>query len=157
MNDNSSPVWLAVSNEFGCSDTSDLLHLFELEAPIVEFTTLGPDTVCEDQVFTSIIGLDRVHNSYLWSTGESTPTISVNTVGTYSVTVSNTNCSHTGEIDIAYEELTNPEILILGDSTFCVGEVSLLYLDQEFVSYNGHLVLSLLLFLLIMQVLIMLT
>lgn len=124
------PISFTITSNRGCTAVSEEFNVEEkinLE-PIIS----GDTTYCEgDSIF---LDAGNSYATYLWTTGETTPTINFSTVGTYEVTVSNANCSHTGSIDIAYEELTNPNIFILGDSAFCVGEVSLLYLDQECVS-----------------------
>jgi hypothetical protein len=64
---------------------------------------LGPDlTLCENQYVT----LDAGYNpqwSYLWSTGNTTPTITVSTSGIYSVNVTSPNgCSGSDEVVITF-------------------------------------------------------
>ncbi|MBK7342628.1 MAG: hypothetical protein IPJ06_05645 [Saprospiraceae bacterium] len=48
--------------------------------------------------------------SYLWSTGEFTPTIQVDTSGTYSVTVTDAKgCTNSASVTITITSTTNPE------------------------------------------------
>ena len=135
LNNTYNPIWLSVSNQYGCSDTSGLINLFELDAPEIEFTSTGPDTVCNNQVFSTTIGVVGSHDSYLWSTGSTDPSITVNSVGTYNITISNGTCPNNDDFIVAYEKTYNPVVLIQGDSAFCLGEVSHLYLDDEYESY----------------------
>ena len=102
LNNTYNPIWLSVSNQYGCSDTSGLINLFELDAPEIEFTSTGPDTVCNNQVFSTTIGVVGSHDSYLWSTGSTDPSITVNSVGTYNITISNGTCPNNDDFIVAY-------------------------------------------------------
>lgn len=71
---------------------------------------LGPDlTLCENQYVT----LDAGYNpqwSYLWSTGDTTPTITVSTSGTYYVNVTSPNgCSDSDEVVITFMPGNKPQ------------------------------------------------
>lgn len=63
-------------------DTTIPYHCFWLDGPI-EIT--APDATCE---------------SYLWSTGETTPTISISSAGTYTVTSTLHGCSKDGQFSV---------------------------------------------------------
>lgn len=100
---------------------------------------LRADTViCQGE--TTTISLSSVYQSYRWSTGVVNPTITVNTGGTYSVTVSNGgNCSSTGSIVINQRELPKP--IIEGGGKLCSGESLTLRTDTDYRSYfwsNGR-------------------
>nr|MBP8967600.1 hypothetical protein [Paludibacteraceae bacterium] len=71
---------------------------------------LGPDlTLCENQYVT----LDAGYNpqwSYLWSTGDTTPTITVSTSGTYYVNVTSPNgCLGFDEVVITFMPGNKPQ------------------------------------------------
>lgn len=64
-------------------------------------------------------------NTYLWSNGESTPTISASASGTYQVTVTNgAGCSGTDQHVLVVHPL--PQIAISGPTSFCQGDNALL-------------------------------
>ncbi|MFH1320688.1 MAG: T9SS type A sorting domain-containing protein [Bacteroidota bacterium] len=57
--------------------------------------------------------------SYVWSTGDSTKTIKVDSAGTYSVSV--TNCGGTSEDSITISLPSLPVASVSGNTTFCTG------------------------------------
>lgn len=79
---------------------------------------LGPDQeICEDIPIT----LDASQNnaSYLWNTGETSPTISVQTSGSYSVTVTEQNSPCIAVDDIFIDFPPIPQISLPNDSFIC--------------------------------------
>ena len=79
-------------------ETNDLLStdLESFATPSIEF---GPNmTVCDEVILDAL----NVGSTYLWSTGETTQTISVTVTGVYSVTITNptSGCSVTDEISV---------------------------------------------------------
>jgi len=78
---------LTIYDAFGCSyDTT--LNITVINTPTVD---LGPDVnLCTGSIYTLDAG-NPFANSYLWSTGASSPTIQVNQTGTFYVMVSNTD------------------------------------------------------------------
>jgi Zn-dependent metalloprotease/subtilisin-like proprotein convertase family protein len=59
--------------------------------------------------------------SYLWSTGETTQSISGLSDGDYSVTVNNSGCSSTAHTSIAFFPDPVPDIIASGPLSFCTG------------------------------------
>lgn len=97
----------------GCSG-STTVNVIQLQTNDVTIT--GNTLICSGigTVLTASPG-----SSYLWSTGETTPSISVNNPGTYSVTVTNSNgCSSSSSQTVSLMEPTT----ISGDSHICSGE-----------------------------------
>ncbi|MFT5511662.1 MAG: hypothetical protein ACI8SE_000055 [Bacteroidia bacterium] len=88
--------WLKVSDEFNCSYTDSIL-VSPLSNPVI---SLGNDTtinIGDSLVLTPGAGYAK----YVWSTMETTPTITVNIKDTYSVTVTDQNgCEGTASIVI---------------------------------------------------------
>ncbi len=83
-----------------------IFHLFIEPQPI---PNLGPDiTVCENQA----VILDAGYNpewTYLWNTGATSSSITVDTSGTYSVTVSSqSGCSGSDSINVFIGQGTKP-------------------------------------------------
>lgn len=97
-------IYVVVRDAFGCPNIS-LLDLTLIPTPII---TLN-DTyyLCEN--FTVRLKENKIFDSYLWSTGETTSSITVSQPGTYSLTVTETHgtiiCSTTKTIDVI---LSNP-------------------------------------------------
>lgn len=105
---------------FGNSD-EDMVTVTVNEAPIAE---AGDDqTICEgDTVILNASGGDE----YLWNTGETTASISVNPTldTTYSVEVITNGCSSTDDVTVFVNSL--PTITVSNDVTIMDGEVTTL-------------------------------
>ena len=87
LNQNTTFYAEAVNN--GCNSTRVAIVVQVNQKPIV---TNEDKILCENSFLILNAGISNV--TYLWSTGATTPTISVTTPGTYTVTVSNANnCS----------------------------------------------------------------
>ncbi len=104
--------------EFPINNIADLgNHSISISNPPV--VDLGPNqTICAGTSIT----LDSVGdgNSFLWSTGETTSSISVSTIGSYSVTVTNTNGSTTDTINVGF--FPPIDLAISDSSNICAGE-----------------------------------
>lgn len=67
---------------------------------------------------SGVIDAQNVGNSYLWSTAETSQTITVTTAGTYSVEVTTPeNCTATGQVDVLVNSL--PQVDLGNDQTVC--------------------------------------
>jgi len=111
--------WVEVTNELGCSAT-DSLYLFVDDA--VTSLELGDDiTVCagEEVVLEPQFG---VYNSYLWSTGETTSSITVIEPGTYTLEVGS-GCG-TAYDTITVINLPVPDPDLGPDLNLCYGETA---------------------------------
>lgn len=65
----------------------------------------GPCGICKDETATLVANISGTgctcqHYTYLWSTGETTSSITVNSSGNYSVTVTNGLCTATGTFNL---------------------------------------------------------
>jgi gliding motility-associated-like protein len=121
-------VMLIAFDSTGCifSDTSYLIvHI--IPRPVV---SLGADTIlCEDPLLTLDAGTSA--NIYTWSTGETTQTITADTIGTFWVTVSNNICEVSDSINIDLFSAFQ-----LGpDSTLCNGQSIVLDATSPGASY----------------------
>ena len=82
---------------------------------------LGGDAqICEGESKTLNPNTNFPSASYLWSTGATTPTITVNSEDTYKVTVTANNCQASDSIDL--EVNLKPVIELGSDTTLCEGE-----------------------------------
>lgn len=80
----------------GCTTTSSPVNVTVNPVPVAAITANGPTTFCSggNVVLTASAG-----NSYLWSNGATTQSITVSTTGNYSVTVSNPGgCNSTSAV-----------------------------------------------------------
>jgi len=98
-----------VTTDLGCM-TSDSISVI-----ISDFTVdLGPDvTLCDGdsyEIIPTVDGIDPGEASYLWSTGETTFSITVNTSGNYSVEVSFAGCTETDDINVNFRNLPVVEL-----------------------------------------------
>lgn len=121
VNPLSSQVYnVLATNSNTCSGTlTDLssVTVYNLPAkPII--TAAGPTTFCEGG---SVDLSSSSADNYLWNTGETTQTITVNNGGIYSLTVTDANSCTSPESDpIIVDVLPLPTVDILGlDSEFC--------------------------------------
>lgn len=91
-----------------------------LAAPTATITPNGPTTFCTGG---SVDLTSSSGTSYLWSTLETTPTITITSSGTYNVTVTGANgCTNTSaNIPVTVNPIPNPTITAGGPTTFCNG------------------------------------
>ncbi len=80
----------------------------ELVSQTFAVTPLGPTTICPG--FSLLLDGGPI-SDYLWSTGETTRTISVSTEGEYAVTIGGNGCTLTDTIEVAVAPLDTPELL----------------------------------------------
>lgn len=104
--DQAGNYWVEVTSEFGCTNT-DEAELIVNANPTV---SLGPDTAfCKDQNITLDAG--NAGATYLWSNGETTQTIMVDTntfdVGVHNIWVEVTNESSCSSYDTVEVEIKN--------------------------------------------------
>jgi len=115
----------------GCEQTAAFTILSENQDPVPDIS--GPGAFCTG----SSIYLDVEGNftSFLWSNGETSPAIQVNSPGIYSVTVTNAQgCSGTDSIEILENAL--PVAEITGPEAFCEGSEVILDAGGGFVTYD---------------------
>ena len=108
---------VTVTNSNGCS------YFATQSVTLMEQATIsGTNHICVGQSTTlTAIG----SGSYAWSNGANTSSITVNTSGDYTVTVSLPNgCSSSATVNVVSHPL--PTISISGDTYLCVGESNLL-------------------------------
>ena len=106
---------VTVTNTNGCSASDDADVIIHADPTV----NLGADQeTCAGGSITFDAG--NVGSTYLWSTGETTQTISVSTSGNYSVTVTNTNgCSASDNANVVIH--ANPTVNLGADQEICAG------------------------------------
>jgi gliding motility-associated-like protein len=82
---------------------------------------LGPDvTICSGSSVT--LDATLAGGTYLWSTGETTPTIDVTSSAIYDVVVTIDDCDYADEIEVS---VVSPPVVDLGaDQTVCAGDIA---------------------------------
>ncbi len=103
----------------------DSVTITIVNPPIVN---LGPDSLlCEgDTVLLDATITDGIN--YQWSTGDTTSSIKITTLGDYSVIVNNIGCARTDTISFT-DYLPNPPINLGEDSLYCFFSGDTLHLD----------------------------
>lgn len=118
--------WVRQLDATGCgsvpSDTVDV-YLFQSQRKPIITSSTGTNEVCEGEVFTLTTDLDR---NIVWSTGETTKTITVSQSGSYSVFENSILCGAGVKSD-PFEVIINPipdkpNIQVSGSLRFCEDE-----------------------------------
>ena len=94
--------------------------------PSVSVVASGPTTFCSgDSVLLSTI---QPFEQYLWSTGETTASITATQGGAYLVKITNSEgCSASASpLIVVTNPVQIPSIEVLGDTTFCIGDETVL-------------------------------
>ena len=113
----------------GCTDTLAVtINDLGGTADVIQ----GDSVLCEGQTLDlSITGF----NTYTWSTGETTETITVDEAGTYFVdATSEAGCTGSDTIVVAEETLA--PLVITGETTLCPGSEATLSTSAEYNQYN---------------------
>ncbi|MEO5644841.1 MAG: CUB domain-containing protein [Bacteroidia bacterium] len=109
--------FVTATNANGCSGTSNTIAVTVDAIPVVTVSASGPTTFCAgDNVVLSASG----GTTYLWSSGQTTSSISITSAGNYSVVASNGNCNNTSPVTtVVVNPLPTVSFTMLQD-TFCV-------------------------------------
>ena len=118
---------------FGCEATSGSLSVIVNQNPTPSITANGPTEFCDGGSVDLTAGGG---DNYLWSTGETSETITVVSSGNYSVTVFNANGCSTESSSLTVTEWDDPVPVITADgpTSFCDGE-SVTLTSSEQMSY----------------------
>jgi hypothetical protein len=121
----------------GCTSRSDTVSVTVNALPIPLVTVNGPRTICKGD--STVLSAPNGYVTYLWSNGQTTQSIFVDSMASYSVTVSDTNgCVGTSRpVAISVRALPpQPKITAVGDTTFCLGGSVRLLAPQGYAKYN---------------------
>jgi gliding motility-associated-like protein len=115
--DISLPGSYAVTVTAGSCTGADSMVLSNFTPPAVN---LGPDTsACQGD--SIVLSSNIAGIGYLWSTSETTPSITVSAAGTYSLTVTDANnCEGVDSIDVTLLALPTPNLG--ADTSLCLGD-----------------------------------
>ena len=110
---------VTVTDGNGCTGTSPATAVTVNSIPVPVISASGPTTFCAGgSVTLNATG----GTTYLWSTGETTSSINVNTAGTYDFIAYNGSCSaNSSSITVSVNSLPTPTITANGSTAFCQG------------------------------------
>ncbi|MBK7408694.1 MAG: hypothetical protein IPJ40_11900 [Saprospirales bacterium] len=121
---------VTVTNSFGCPGVAFTI-VQPLPSPVPIIT--GPTSFCPGQ--TIVLNASGNFTAYNWSNGATTPTIGVSTVGTYSVTVTNSSgCTASTSVNVTQSPAPMPTIT--GPNSFCPGDTVILTAGSGYSSYS---------------------
>ncbi|MEI2758888.1 MAG: T9SS type A sorting domain-containing protein [Bacteroidia bacterium] len=111
---------VTVTNNSGCSATSAPLSVTVTSgAPTPKITANGPTTFCQGG---SVVLTCSAANSYLWSNGATTQSITVTTAGSYTCTATTAGGSATAAaVNVIVTTPTQATITASGSTSFCSG------------------------------------
>lgn len=114
LNTGTYEVTLTATDTTSNESTTSTAEVIVLAEPVAD---LGPDTTICGGPVDMVLSAPNVGTTWLWSSGATTADITVNGAGTYSVQVSNGECSarDTVEVDL----ITGPDLG--NDTAFCIG------------------------------------
>lgn len=96
---NQGDYYLAITDTNGCTLNSDTLSVV-YDSSLIRYT-LGKDTALCAGNSISLINDSSFISSYLWSTGSTTPAITIDTTGTYILRIDNGTCFKNDTINIS--------------------------------------------------------
>ncbi len=115
------PAMGSLSGFIGMTNFTD--HYFRNDAinqPLGVAITPDALQLCDNQTAT-LTAVSNLGETYLWNTGATTPAITINAPGTYTVTVSS-GCCATGTASVTVGGPGSLNVAITGDSLLCPGE-----------------------------------
>ncbi len=112
------PYSVIVTNALGCVASSNVVNV-SLSVPSAFITPLSPTTICTGETTTLE---SNVGTAYLWSNGAVTRTITVNSAGLYTVTVTNNDgCTVASDPTLVTVNTASANITPQSPTTFCLG------------------------------------
>jgi hypothetical protein len=122
--DTAGTYWVDVVNPSGCLGTDTIvIDTRNIPEPNLQ-TESGEKVICQNDSLQ--LEVDPIYSSYLWSTGDTTPTTVVYTGGNYTVLVTDTGgCRLIRDIDINFVPFPapNPVITPPDPASYCEGEL----------------------------------
>jgi PKD repeat protein len=117
----SGKYWVTVTNNNGCVNNSDTVTVTVNPLPVPVIVPVGKTTFCQGD--TVVLKAPAGFSQYQWSTGESTPSITVRDSGDYFLVVTNSNgCKGlSNTISVRTIALPSPTLTANGPTSFCIG------------------------------------
>ncbi|TXB62783.1 Ig-like domain-containing protein [Phaeodactylibacter luteus] len=115
----------------GCENTASFtVGAGQAPTPVVN----GPQELCDGQSAT--LSLAGSYDSYMWSTGDGTPTTGITGPGAYSVTVTDNGCEGVAQFTVAETQVPLPDLS--GPASLCPGEAAVLSVNNagQFTTFS---------------------
>ncbi|MBJ6119677.1 gliding motility-associated C-terminal domain-containing protein [Pontibacter sp. BT310] len=123
--------WVQVTNTSSCTST-DNISIQVVPKPIVNLASLYQ--ICPGEAIT--LNATTPGATYYWSTGAKTPTIDINSQGTYWVDITVNNCTFRYNTTVNYKAL--PSFSISGPTQFCeTGTITLSVPDVGSIQWSN--------------------
>ena len=123
---------VTVTDNNGCTNTDDITITIP-DDPVVNIS--GPTEICSNE--SAILTATAGFVTYVWDTGETQQSITINTEDTYEVTVTDDDgCTATASLSVTVFEAPIPE---LEDGEVCPDElITLTIMNGPFVNYEWN-------------------
>lgn len=121
---------VTVTDDNGCEGEASVEVMIN---PPLDLAITGDALICSDEqtTLTATTGF----TSYMWSTTETSESITVSTPGTYTVTgMDPSGCENTATFTV--EQVDAPQPMISGDLTICPGASTVLTAEPGFATYT---------------------
>ncbi|GIV32903.1 MAG: hypothetical protein KatS3mg031_0438 [Chitinophagales bacterium] len=124
---------VTVMDASGCTGTASLsITASNTLSPII--TASGPLTFCAGD--SVVLHAGGGYDSYSWSTGETTASITVKAPGNFAVTVTSSSCSGVSQpVTVTVDPAPSPLITANGPLSFCIGGSVVLDAGSGYTSY----------------------
>lgn len=121
---------VTVTNASGCKGTSSK-EIIETVVTPPSITPASP-VICPSSVV--VLDAGSGYSGYIWSTGSSSRTTTVNMAGTYTVTVTQGGCQATGEVVVTASTLV-PPVITPTPVVLCPGEIETIDAGSGYSTY----------------------
>jgi uncharacterized protein (TIGR03790 family) len=125
-----------ITNQFGCSRTSDSSAVIVRPRPQPVITPLGPTVLCAGD--SVVLDAGAGYASYRWMRGDTSRKITVRSSGSYRVTVTNQfGCPRESDsLRVTVNQRPVPKISARGNRIICRGDAVLLESDSIYTRYR---------------------
>ncbi|MBK7149314.1 MAG: T9SS type A sorting domain-containing protein [Bacteroidetes bacterium] len=131
---NAQGTYTLTATDAGCTGTATISVQVANIPVAVDITANGATTFCAGGSVTLDAGAN--FDGYNWSNTEQTQTITVNTSGSYIVTVQNDGCVGKDTVDVVVNSNPVPTITPPGNQGICNGSTATLAVQSTFNAYN---------------------
>ncbi len=122
---------VTATNSNGCSSTASVtVNAAVTTAPVI--TASGPTAFCPGD---SVVLTSSITSGIVWTTGATTPSITVKDAGSYSVTYNGGSCGSLTSLPTAVSINPVPSVSITGPTDICLGNQNTLDAGAGFSSY----------------------
>lgn len=132
-NVNSAATYTVTVSQGACSGTASATVNVGNFPVAVNIDPAGPVSACAGDVVT--LDANGTYDTYLWNSGETTPTLQLTSGGTIILTVTENACVGTDTVEVTFNSHPVPDISATDTINACSGEVVTLDAGSGFDSY----------------------